>query len=94
MRSDGWKIYVDSSSGTNIRGYVSGRVNLNTSQNFRARYALTGGHKWIDLAFPSMENLYRYDYSVEDLTTGEEVLVLSGAHTARKAANDLINNLR
>jgi hypothetical protein len=73
----GWKLVVDRGPDL-VTGTVGENTNLASSNTFLTRYRLLIKQTQVALCFPRARPEVRYDLSVVDNRTGEEVLTESG----------------
>ena len=77
FRNAGWKTFV---TGLSIQKTGSGGkyINVNTSVKYPARYSVWAESRVYDLCVPRLNEAIKYDISIVDNITGEEVAAFSG----------------
>lgn len=85
LRQDGWKMAID-------RGPNMTEIDGKTSESyvtFKTRYRLSMTYKQKDITIGG-DGIYKYDISIVDNRTGEEVLTMSGKGVDHEIADRLL----
>lgn len=91
--SAGWKTYVDTGPVVTQGVANDQKVDLATSQTFRARYRLHISAQQVDFCF-TLDPLVVYDISIVDNKTGAEVVTMNGRDCSKQVAKKLMVELQ
>lgn len=81
LLQDGWVVKVK-----NVTNYGAGAA-------YQTRYAMEADFNFFDYSI-TLERMYHYDISVQDVKTNEEVLTMAGTGTSRGIGSKLVQSLR
>ena len=77
FKQNGWKLVVDHGPQT-IEGSIGQNLRLEKFETFNTRYRLILASIEVDTCLGHFDSLYRYDMSMIDNKTGEEIMVMGG----------------
>ena len=92
FRSSGWKTFVTGGS-VQTSGSGGAYVNINTKAKYPARYAAWAESRVFDYCLFPPSPMLRYDISIVDNVSGEEVAAFSGAACEPEIAERLEETL-
>ena len=92
FRSAGWKTFVTGGS-IESNGSAGSYVNINTKAKYPARYAAWTKARQVDYCLLPPSPYIRYDISIVDNVTGEEIAAFNGAACEPRIAERLEETL-
>ena len=91
FRKNGWKVLIVETGSVQTKGKTGENTELETKSNSNARYILYLNQDHWDYCFPSFKNkMIRYDISIVDNKSGEQVFFANG-NDCQKKINEILN---
>ena len=88
FREKGWKVIVLSKENFETIGSIGDKTKLQTEKKIFAKYRLVIEQRQIDLCF-NFDPVMRYDLSIIENSTGQEVFLAEGQDCAKNIAEKL-----
>jgi len=93
LRKDGWKLSVDRGPRTSEATVTTDGSKVEEFDTFHTKYRISVDDRWVDLSL-SGDGIYRYDISIVDNDTGEEILTMHGRGSESTIAERLIQAIK